>query len=266
MLTLLNLILGVLIGAWVGNFISYYTRELPKVLIDEEDEREPEDVFFEYFKPSRQKGDQQNHGWIHTFPIIGYFFSSSGSAGSQQPYGKRRLFIEVITALMYGGVLMTCSLNPRTVFVLIACSFLIAAFITDFEYMLLPDQITLPLLWVGLGASLVPIFVTAKDAVTGAIVGYGLFWFVNAVYRFFRKYEGMYPGDFKLNAAIGSFVGLYWLFPIVLSALILLVVFAVIGYLMKVRKIEIGILQQESPYGCFSSLMTILFLISTLPH
>lgn len=263
MLTLLNLILGVLIGSWVGNFIAYYTRELPKVLIDEEDEREPEDVFFEYFKFSSHKGRQGKLSWIHNFPILGYFLSNRERTGNQQ---IRRLIIEVITAIMYGGVLMTCSLTPRTAFVLIACSFLIAAFITDFEHMLLPDQITLPLLWIGLAASLAPIFVTAKESVTGAIVGYGLFWLVNAVYRYFRKYEGMYPGDFKLNAAIGSFVGIFWLFPIILCALILLVVFAVIGYLMRVRKIEIGILQQESPYGCFSSLMTILFLISTLPH
>ena len=84
---------------------------------------------------------------------------------------------------------------------------LLALTFIDFDTQLLPDDLTLPLLWAGLLANLFGLFVPLRDAVIGAIAGYLALWIVYWLFKLIRGKEGMGYGDFKLLAALGAWLG-----------------------------------------------------------
>jgi leader peptidase (prepilin peptidase)/N-methyltransferase len=86
----------------------------------------------------------------------------------------------------------------------------------DLRTQLLPDQLTFPLLWLGLLLSLLPMFVSAPSAIIGAVVGYLSLWSVYWVFRLLTGKEGMGYGDFKLLAALGAWMGPLSLLPVIL--------------------------------------------------
>lgn len=86
----------------------------------------------------------------------------------------------------------------------------------DVRTQLLPDQITLPLLWLGLLIALVPMFIDAPSAIIGAAIGYLSLWLVYWGFKLLTGKEGMGYGDFKLLAALGAWMGPWALLPIVL--------------------------------------------------
>ena len=95
---------------------------------------------------------------------------------------------------------------------------LVAAAGIDFRTQLLPDSLTLPLLWLGLLASLVPLFVPTRDALIGAAAGYLALWSVYWLFKLATGKEGMGYGDFKLFAAAGAWLGWTALLPIIILA------------------------------------------------
>jgi leader peptidase (prepilin peptidase)/N-methyltransferase len=101
-----------------------------------------------------------------------------------------------------GGLLLTWTL--------IACAGI------DVRTQLLPDQLTLPLLWLGLILALVPLFVGAKSAILGAAIGYLSLWSVYWLFKLLTGKEGMGYGDFKLLAALGAWMGPLAMLPVIL--------------------------------------------------
>jgi leader peptidase (prepilin peptidase)/N-methyltransferase len=95
---------------------------------------------------------------------------------------------------------------------------LIAAAGTDFRTQLLPDSLTLPLLWLGLLISLVPVFAHARAALIGAAAGYISLWLVYWLFKLATGKEGMGYGDFKLFAAAGAWMGYAALLPVIMLA------------------------------------------------
>jgi leader peptidase (prepilin peptidase)/N-methyltransferase len=95
---------------------------------------------------------------------------------------------------------------------------LIAAAGIDFRTQLLPDSLTLPLLWLGLLISLVPLFADMRHAVIGAAVGYLALWSVYWIFKLATGKEGMGYGDFKLFAAAGAWLGYAALLPVIIIA------------------------------------------------
>jgi leader peptidase (prepilin peptidase)/N-methyltransferase len=104
----------------------------------------------------------------------------------------------------FGAILLTC--------------FLIALSGIDLRTQLLPDQLTLPLLWLGLIASIDNLYLPSKPAVIGAIVGYLSLWSVWWLFKQLTGKEGMGHGDFKLLAALGAWVGLQGIVPTILMS------------------------------------------------
>jgi leader peptidase (prepilin peptidase)/N-methyltransferase len=99
--------------------------------------------------------------------------------------------------------------------------FLVALSGIDLRTQLLPDQLTLPLMWLGLVASIDPLYLSAKQALVGAIIGYLSLWSVWWVFKQLTGKEGMGHGDFKLLAAMGAWIGLKGILPtILLSSLV----------------------------------------------
>ena len=107
---------------------------------------------------------------------------------------------------------------------------LLALAVIDFDALLLPDQITLPLVWFGLAAAhLLDIGPTPADAVLGAIAGYLVLWLFYWGHRLLTRREGMGHGDFKLLAALGAWLGWQALIPVVLIASTLGIAYAATG-------------------------------------
>ena len=116
----------------------------------------------------------------------------------------------------------------------------------DFRTQLLPDQLTLPLLWLGLLLSLLPMFVTAPASILAAAIGYLSLWSVYWAFKLLTGKEGMGHGDFKLLAALGAWMGPLSLLPIILLSS--LIGALVGGTLIALRRHE---RQIPMPFGPF---------------
>lgn len=124
---------------------------------------------------------------------------------------------------------------------------LIALVLIDIERHLLPDRITLPLLWAGLAVNLQEgMFTTLESAVIGAMAGYLSLWMIYWLHHLLTGREGMGYGDFKLLAAIGAWLGWMKLLPVVLAAAAAHLVFSAI--LMVFGKLERNV---PMPFGPF---------------
>ncbi|HEY1610380.1 MAG TPA: A24 family peptidase [Paraburkholderia sp.] len=115
--------------------------------------------------------------------------------------------IELASAACAVGALVVFGPSAKAFAAFALCAALIATSAIDLEHQLLPDSLTLPLLWAGLIVNLAGSFATLHDAVTGAIAGYLALWCVYWVFRLVRGVEGMGYGDFKLLAALGAWLG-----------------------------------------------------------
>ena len=116
----------------------------------------------------------------------------------------------------------------------------------DFRTQLLPDQLTLPLLWLGMVLSLLPMFVIAPSAIVGAAIGYLSLWSVYWVFKLLTGKEGMGHGDFKLLAALGAWMGPVALLPIILLSSLIGAIIG--GTLIALRRHEREI---PMPFGPF---------------
>jgi serine/threonine protein kinase/prepilin signal peptidase PulO-like enzyme (type II secretory pathway) len=136
------------------------------------------------------------------------------------------------------------------IFALIALTFI------DLDTQLLPDDITLPLLWLGLAFNLSGTFVPIADAVAGAMLGYGILWTIFWIFKLVTGKEGMGQGDFKLLAALGAWLG-WQALPIIVVAS------AFVGALVGLTLISLGRHDraQPMPFGPFLAVAGWLYLI-----
>ena len=131
-------------------------------------------------------------------------------------------------------------LNITLVFALLFCWLLITLFFIDMETQLLPDNLTLPLLWLGILANYFSLFTTLESAVLGAIFGYLCFWLIYQTHRIITGKQGMGYGDFKLLAAIGAWTG-WELLPMVI------LLSSITGLLFALTTIVLRRTQPDSP-------------------
>lgn len=129
--------------------------------------------------------------------------------------------VELLTALLSAAVAWRFGPGLLTVAGLVFTWMLIAAAGIDFRTQILPDQLTYPLLWLGLLLSLVPMFVEPEQAIAAAAIGYLSLWSLFWLFKLLTGKEGMGYGDFKLLAALGAWMGPVALLPtMLLSSLI----------------------------------------------
>ncbi|MDP1834749.1 MAG: A24 family peptidase [Chlamydiales bacterium] len=264
MTTLLTVLLCAILGAYVGKFMAITTHFLPTILLEGcEEGREPADIFKWFLQKPFCWQCQAPVPWKEYVPFAGYWIAKGQHSPCQHTIDKYVPILECGIAILFGLTSLLVPFGPELVFVWIASCLLICCFITDFEHQILPDQITLTLVWVGLIGSLYPIFITTHEAIIGAVFGYAVFFGFNWVYRFFRGFEGIYPGDFKLNAGIGACVGWKFLFMILLAAMTLLVVVTFCQALYA-RKNAAEFLYGEVPYACFAATVAAIALFMLL--
>ena len=170
--------------------------------------------------------------WYENIPVLSYVFLRGKCSACGAAYGVRYPLVEAIT----GGLFFYCAWRwGWTMTTLIWCGFsalLLALAMIDWDTTLLPDDMTLPLMWAGLVAAALG-WNTAVDlstAVWGAVGGYLSLWGVYWAFKLATGKEGMGYGDFKLFAALGAWFGWPALVPMILMAS---VIGAIVGIAMK---------------------------------
>lgn len=262
---ILNVLFALLIGAFAGRLMAIVVYYLPKILLEDLPQSRPRDVFNKFFEWRCCRQCQQSPTTFDRLPILGYLLSKNNRCHCENSFAKRSFLFELSIAIVFVISTLLFPFGPTLLFIFLATCLLICCFFTDLEHGILPDELTLSLIWVGLIGSLYPILISSQDAILGAVGGYGIFWALNAIYRFFRNQEGMYPGDFKLNAGIGACIGFKWMMIVLLLSLPLLLVTTFIQMLIQHRfanaqEIYATYLYKEVPYACSTSIVAMIVL------
>ena len=231
---------GVL-GLLIGSFLNVVIYRLPKIMerqwADECAELvgtplEPAEKFNLRAPRSRCSSCSHVLRWYENIPVLSYVFLKGKCSACGTPYGLRYPLIELAT----GALFAFCAWRwGMTLTALVWCGFsagLLALAAIDWDTTLLPDDITLPLLWAGLIAAALQWnpAVGLSTALWGAVGGYLSLWLVYWAFKQATGKEGMGYGDFKLFAALGAWFGWPALVPIILMAS---VIGAVVGIAMK---------------------------------
>ncbi|MGK0500795.1 MAG: leader peptidase (prepilin peptidase)/N-methyltransferase [Oceanicoccus sp.] len=164
-------------------------------------------------------------------PLLSYLVLKGQCGHCSAPISIRYPIIEVASGILSGIIAWHFGASVETLLALAFTWCLISLTMIDADHKLLPDQITLPLLWAGLVINSFGLFVPLQEAFWGAVAGYLSLWSVFWLFKLLTGKEGMGYGDFKLLAALGAWMGWkYLLIIILLSSL----VGAVIGTIMLV--------------------------------
>lgn len=155
--------------------------------------------------------------WYRNIPIISWLLlkGKCGECGTR--ISARYPIVELLTAALFAACVATLGVTTAALAGMAFCASCVALAFIDADTSFLPDDITLPLLWAGLLANLLGLFVGLEDAVIGAMAGYLSLWVVYWGFRLLTGKEGMGYGDFKLLAAIGAWLG-WQALPVVILA------------------------------------------------
>jgi len=147
-------------------------------------------------------------------PVVSWLMLGGRCAGCKAPISARYPVVEVLGGLLAACAIWRFGVTPQGIAACIFLWSLLALTMIDFDTQLLPDSITLPLLWAGLIANLWHTFASLPDAVIGALAGYLSLWTIYWLFKLIRGKEGMGYGDFKLLAALGAWLG-WQLLPVI---------------------------------------------------
>ena len=164
-------------------------------------------------------------------PLVSYFAAGGKCAHCGSPISVRYPVVEALTAALSMWVAWHFGFGLAGIAALAFTFALIALTFIDADTTLLPDNLTLPLLWAGLLMNVSATFVPLREAVIGAVAGYLVLWSIYWLFKLATGKEGMGYGDFKLLAALGAWFGWKMLLPILLLSS---VVGAVVGIALLV--------------------------------
>jgi leader peptidase (prepilin peptidase) / N-methyltransferase len=164
-------------------------------------------------------------GALQNIPLISWIMLGGRCAHCGQPISVRYPLVEALSGALCAAVAWKFGFGWPALAAMVLTWFLIALTFIDVDHQLLPDSLTLPLLWLGLLLSLwegqaggAPLPVDVRSSLIGAMAGYASLWSVYHLFRLLTGKEGMGYGDFKLFAALGAWLGWQMLMPIILVA------------------------------------------------
>lgn len=218
------IILATILGLMIGSFLNVVIYRLPKML-DRDWQAQcaeltgapaPVAPVFNLMTPrSACPGCGTPISALKNIPIISYLFLRGRCAQCGTNISKRYPVVEALSGLLGGLMAWHFGFGVAAIAAMIFCWSLLALTFIDFDTQLLPDNITLPLLWLGLLINAHHIFNDLRSAVFGAMAGYLALWTVYWVFKLLTKKEGMGYGDFKLLGAIGAWLG-WQMLPLVI--------------------------------------------------
>jgi len=235
------------LGLLIGSFLNVVIHRVP-VMLERTWRREclaldgkeaPAEEPYDLIRPrSACPGCKAPITALQNVPVISYLALRGKCARCARPIGARYPIVELATAILSALVAARFGQSWTTAAALILTWFLIGMAVIDMDTQLLPDGMTLPLLWIGL---LLPLLlpeggrlpVNLDTAVIGAVAGYLSLWSVYHLFKLLTGKEGMGYGDFKLLAALGAWLGWKMLLPIIIGA-------AGVGALVGITSIVVG--------------------------
>lgn len=264
---------ALVLGLLVGSFLNVVIHRMP-IMLDRqwraqcaeiEGREPPEQPRYDLISPrSACPGCQAPIAARHNIPVISYLLLKGRCANCSRRIGLRYPAIELLTGLCSAAVAWQFGYSWTCVAALVLTWFLIALAFIDVDTQLLPDDLTLPLLWLGLLVALAlphepgaRLPVDLRSSVIGAMAGYLSLWSVYHLFRLATGKEGMGYGDFKLLAALGAWLGWQMLLPIILLAAC---VGALLGIFMIVTgRRETGIPMAFGPYLAAAGWLALLW-------
>ncbi len=194
---------------------------------------------------------------LENIPLLSYVMLGGKCSACKTPISPQYPLVELFTGLVSAVVGWRLGVGIETLAALVLSWSLIAACGIDVGHKLLPDSITLPLLWLGILLALGEVFVPLEDSVIGAAAGYLSLWSVFMLFKLVTGKEGMGFGDFKLLAALGAWTGWQMLLVIVLLSSI---VGAAVGITMiLLKRSERGTQIPFGPYLAAAGWITLLW-------
>ena len=231
-----------LLGLCIGSFLNVVIHRLPKMM-EQEWQAQCADLRGE--SPStaapltlstpRSRCPACGHQITarENIPVISYLLLKGKCSGCGTLISARYPIIEIVTGLLSAYTAWHFGPSLQCIGALLLIWSLIALGAIDFDTQLLPDSITLPLLWLGLGFNLASTYVDIPAAVAGAMAGYLALWTVFWLFKLATGKEGMGYGDFKLLAALGAWLGWQMLPTIILLS-------SVVGALVGISLIVVA--------------------------
>jgi len=229
---LLFVSLIIVIGLLVGSFLNVVIYRLPRMMesrwkqecqeylaiVSDNKQTEP----FNLIVPgSRCPHCNTPIRAYQNIPLLSFILLKGKCAACKHAISWRYPFLEFFTGILSGLVAWHFGFSAETFFGLVLTWALIALACIDYDQQLLPDSITLPLLWLGLLISLIPVFSGSHSSIIGAVSGYLSLWLVYQIFKLLTAKEGMGYGDFKLLAMLGAWLGWQTLpLIIILSSLV----------------------------------------------
>lgn len=247
--------LSVLFGLMVGSFLNVVIYRLPKMMEQEwqhnclelQGQEMPVTAKYNIVTP-RSACPSCGHkiSALENIPLISYLALRGKCRQCKTPISMRYPLVEALTGTLVGLVSWKFGYGNLAVFAWLFTFALIALTFIDFDTQLLPDDITLPLLWLGLLFNLNTGFTDIRSALMGAMAGYLVLWLVYWLFKLVTGKEGMGYGDFKLLAAIGAWFGWQLLPAVILLSSVLgaLIGIALIAFTQRSRETPI-------PFGPF---------------
>jgi leader peptidase (prepilin peptidase)/N-methyltransferase len=258
--------LGGLFGLLIGSFLNVVIHRLPQMMQRESDnyvasesgQPPPHTERYDLALP-RSACPHCGHRIraLENIPLLSYLLLGGKCAQCKAPISVRYPLVELLTGMLSFLLIWHFGSGAAGLAALVFTYFLIAMTFIDADTQLLPDDLTLPLLWGGLLVNLGGTFVPLHEAVIGAMAGYLALWSIYWLFKLATGKEGMGYGDFKLLAALGAWLGWKMLAVIVLlSSLVGAVVgIALIVFARRGRNIPIPF----GPYLAAAGLLTLFF-------
>ena len=230
-----------LLGLCIGSFLNVVIHRLPLMLergwrMESADvlgvsHEEPAPVITLSTPRSRCPSCGHSIAWHENVPVASWLWLRGRCSACKAAISVRYPLIEIATGALFALVGWRFGAEPVALLWCGFCAALVALAGIDWDTTLLPDNLTLPLLWAGIASAALDWTIALPDAVWGAIAGYLSLWSIYWIFKLVRGKEGMGYGDFKLLAALGAWLGWPLLIPIVLLSSI---VGAVVGILLIV--------------------------------
>lgn len=244
--------------SWQQEYESYFSDSANDGISTANDKPTTPDEPFNLVKPDSTcpSCGHKIRAW-ENIPVISYLFLKGKCAKCKTGISIRYPLVELFTAIACTFAAYQFGVTSQALWVVAFTYVLVALLFIDLDKMLLPDQLTLPLLWLGLLLSTQNIFVGTTDAIIGAAAGYLSLWSVYWLFKLVTGKEGMGYGDFKLLAALGAFTGWQGLPVIILLSSLVGAIAGILIMIIQNKGKSLAI--PFGPYLAVAGWLTLLF-------
>jgi len=258
-----------LLGLIIGSFLNVVIYRLPKMM-----QQDWHEQCCDLLGINNEKGEEQHHinlifpasncpacqhkiTALENIPVISYLFLKGRCKSCNVKISLQYPLIEILTGLTTAYITWHFGFSLQTLFALLLTWALICLSVIDLEHSLLPDDITLPFMWLGLACNIFGVFTDITSSLIGAILGYSILWSIFMGFKVMTGKEGMGYGDFKLLALLGAWLGWQSLPLIILLSSIAASLIGIIMILFRGRDKSVAF--PYGPYLAIAGWITLLW-------